>query len=160
MKIIGKDGLEYETVEACEKADIAFDKQQEAEAEKEQKRLADLEQKKAELSKQKKEAADKVEVTDKNYQAALDNYIKVKQEGEEYIQQVRKDVNKGIREAAKEVEKASEERMNAIAEFNQEYGPYKTVLTGDKAKKEFDKFMDMFNAPFDKWFADFFRSIF
>jgi hypothetical protein len=28
------------------------------------------------------------------------------------------------------------------------------------SKKEFDKFMDMFNTPFDKSFADFFRSIF
>lgn len=149
MKIIGLDGKEYQTVEQCEAADTEFEAARKAEEESAQK---EAENEKALASKQKKDLAEKIDNAQQSYNETLDYYLRVKQEAEDNVKKARAEANKTIREAAKEVEKASSARMEAIAEFNRMYGPYRTSLTGDAAKREFDRIMDMFdmNNPIDK----------
>ena len=142
MKIIGLDGKEYQTVEQCEAADTEFEAARKAEEESAQK---EVENEKALASKQKKDLAEKIDNAQQSYNETLDYYLRVKQEAEDTVKKARAEANKIIREAAKEVEKASSARMEAIAEFNRMYGPYRTSLTGDAAKREFDRIMDMFD---------------
>ena len=50
-----------------------------------------------------------------------------------------KEAEEILREAARNVEKATEERMNHIQAFNKAFGPYMTSYVGDKAVDEYNK---------------------
>ena len=55
------------------------------------------------------------------------------------VEKANKEAEEILREAARNVEKATEARMNHIQAFNKEFGPYMTSYVGDKAVDEYNK---------------------
>lgn len=159
MIILGKDGKEYNSVKECLAADLAFDKKiadEKAKAEAERKALEEkVAEEKALVSKKKKELSDAIEKAEENYVAAYNVYDSAKAEADKIIQEAQKKANDILTAAAKEVENASKAKMNAIAEFNKEFGPYRTTLTGAKAAREYNRFSSDFNRIFNKLFNSF-----
>ena len=66
MKILGKDGKEYSTVEECKAAELEFDKQQE-----EKQKAEDA--KKLVISKERKELATKIDVASDAYSTLIND---------------------------------------------------------------------------------------
>lgn len=110
-------------------------------------------------SKRKKELSDKIEEASKNLDEAYKFYeaekSKVKdiltgaqKKADDIIKQARQEAQKLIDIAEKEVKKASEQKTLAISNFNKEFGPYRTVITGDKAIDEYNKLVRNFENTF------------
>jgi hypothetical protein len=161
----------FETEEELKAAETAKDS--EIKKEEESKALKVEEDKKA-ISIRKKELSDVVEAKAKEFNSAYDKYEAAKAKAKKELNEKYKTLNaqakaaedeyaKAISEAEKEVRKASEEKTNAIAKFNEEFGPYKTVLTGDKAIAEYNRMVRNFEDHFssiwdsDSFWKNFFR---
>ena len=159
MKIYSEVTKEmYDSVKECQKAEEAYAKQQ-LEAEEKAKALeAKVAEEKAVISKKRKELSDAIEKADEEYAAACNVYDVARKQADEVILEAKKKANELLNAAAKEVEKASEKKMNAVSQFNKEFGPYRTVVTGNKAVELHNKLMSnfrrMFDDPFniDSWF--------
>lgn len=134
MRIIGKDGKDYASEKECIEADKKYEEELKAKKETE---LKKVEAEKTAVATRKKEKAQAVEEARNKCTEARKLYQVAKKKAEDILREANK-------EAAAKVEKASEERMNAVIEFNKEFGPYRTVLTGNDA-------IDAFNNDF---FAD------
>ena len=140
MKIFGKDGKEYATVKECIRADAEYDKKvAEEQAAQEQKKAAEAEQlaqRKAEISKRKKELSNAIEAATDNVRIATIDYNQAKERAENIIAEARKEAQSILEEAAKKLTAANDEKVSAISNFNKEFGPFTTVLTGDDAWNE------------------------
>lgn len=145
MKITGKDGKEYESVDACLEADKAFDEQQEAKA------LAETEKKNA-LSKEKKEMADAIKKADEDVSFALAEYEKAKEEARNIISKAKEEAKEIIQKAEENYKNMSNIRYNAIKEFNDKFGVYTTSYTGHKALEEYNRIVK----TMDRWIDNFF----
>ena len=161
MIILGKDGKEYASVKECLLADAAFDKRvadEKAKLEAEKKALEEkVAEEKALVSKKKKELSDAIEKAEENYIAAYNIYDSAKADADRIIQEAQKKANDILAAAAKEVEKASKAKMNAVAEFNKEFGPYRTTLTGAKAAREYNRISSDFDRMFNKFLGGIWR---
>ena len=154
-----KEEKMYDDKLAFEKAQLeAKEVQLKAEAEAEQKAT----------SKRKKELSDEVEKATKHldeaykfYEAerakAKDIYSEAQKKADEILKKAKKEADELIDIAEKEVKKASEKKTLAISEFNKEFGPYKTVITGDKAIDEYNKMIRNIDNTFAKFWDSFFR---
>lgn len=159
MKILGKDGKEYATVKACIKADAEFDKKvaeekAAADLEKATKEL-ELAQKKAEISKRKKELSNAIDVASEEVKLATIEYNQAKEKAENLISEARKQAHSILDEAAKKLTAANDTRVRAISDFNKEFGPFTTVLTGTDAWNEaqrIQKAIDKQFGPFRNFF--------
>lgn len=121
---------------------------------------------KEDLSNKKKAAAKKVEEATLAYDRATEEYEKAKKEIYLILKQSEDEAAKILQKANEEVEERLEaekkklfdvkkQKMTAIEEFNKNYGPYKTVLTGENAKKEFERLSNDFDLWLNKlykWF--------
>ena len=145
MKITGKDGKEYSTVDECIKADEEFDAQQE------QNKLAEIEKKTA-LSKKKKEMADAIQVAEDEVSLALTDYDKAKEKANTLISEAKEEAKGILKEAAKKYDEAINKRYEALKKFNEEFGAYTTTYTGKRAQEEYDRAM----RKLDRWFNNFF----
>lgn len=153
MRIIGLDGKEYSSVKACQIADKNYEAKLQAEkerAELEQKRAQEAaEREKTLISKKKKELSDKIEKADEAYVAACRVYDSEKLKAQQLIKDAREEANRMLVAASKEVEKASADKMRAVADFNKEFGVYKTVLTGSRAIEEHNRIVNEINKMFE-----------
>ena len=140
----------YETVKACEQAEAIYDKKVADEKAKYEADKKALEEKvaaeKALVSKRKKELSDAIELADEEYVAACKVYDVAKKQADDIMKEAREKANEILSVAAKDVEVASQKRLNAIAEFNKSFGVYRTTLTGARAADEFNR---IFNAIWD-----------
>ena len=104
---------------------------------------------KAELSKAKQTLANAIDIADKQLD---DAYAK--------LQEARDAVDKIYKEAAIEadeiltpaknaVNEAEKAKRDAIAAFNDKFGVYRKVYDGDKAEKEFNRFINLYNSFVD-----------
>lgn len=155
MKILSKDGQEYNSVKECLAADAAYDKKvadekAKAEAERAAKELK-LANEKAAISKKKKEMSDAIEDASKKHDEALKLYDAAKQRAAEILKEARTKANEIVSEAAKDVESASADRMNAIAAFNKEFGVYRTTLTEAQVADEYNRIVRSVNDVFSIW---------
>lgn len=148
MVITGKDGKQYSTVEECVKADEEFDKQQE------QKALAETEKKNA-LSKKKKEMANAIQAAEDEVALSLTAYDKAKEEANKLVSEAKEKAKEVLKEAEKKYEEAIGKRYEAIKDFNEEFGAYTTVYTGNKALEEYNKAVRRMNRWFDSFFSPF-----
>ena len=184
MRIIGKDGKEYKTEKECIAADKAYDAKIEADMLAKEAEKAALEQKFEEeqkmISLKKKELAATIEATQLALDEAQKFYDITKSKAQEKLkaankearqiideakalaskqyQQVESEVDDMMIAASKQLEKASEARMNAIAAFNKEFGPYRTVVTGNRALDEYNKVKKTMDEFFNKTWNSFFKS--
>jgi hypothetical protein len=184
MRIIGKDGKEYKTEKECLAADRAYDAKIEADALAKEAEKAALEKRLEEeqkmISAKKKELAATIEATQLALDEAQKLYDITKSKAQEKLRaadeeackiideakalahkqykQVESEVDDMMLAASKQLEKASEDRMNAIAAFNKEFGPYRTVITGNKALDEYNKVKKTMDEFFNRTWNSFFRN--
>lgn len=138
MRIIGKDGKDYASEKECIEADKKYEEELKAKKDNE---LKKVEAEKNAVATKKKEKAQAVEDARKKCAEATKLYQVAKKKAEDILREANKKAEEVLKEAAAKVEKASEERMNAVIDFNKEFGPYRTVLTGNDA-------IDAFNNDF------------
>lgn len=103
---------------------------------------AEEERKKAVASKKaarKKELANKVEDAEKAVDAAYETLDLAKQQCDEITKEANKAISEILSEAQKNLKDAQRARVVALTEFNNEFGPYKTAYTGDKATREINR---------------------
>lgn len=144
MKIIGKDGKTYETVEECVKAEKALD---EAEAAKE-KALAE---KKNAISVRKKEKAAAIQKAEDALNLASTELDKTREDARKLVEEAQEKARAMIKEASAKYRVASEARYKAISDFNKEFGTYTTTYTGQKALEEYNRAVRHFNDFFDNF---------
>lgn len=149
MKIIGKDGKTYETVDECIKADEAFDKALIAKEKEES-------EKKISLSTRKKEKAAAIQAADDALALAQTELDKAREEGRKLIEDAQAEAKKLIKEAAGKVRVASDKKYEAISDFNKEFGTYTTTYTGQKALEEYNRMTRHFNDILDNIFKGWF----
>lgn len=121
-------------------------------------------ERKNQISINKKAAATKVEIATEEYDKAADAYEKKKKEALKILDsaedeaakifdKANAEAQKILNEADKSLKEARINKLNAISEFNREYGPYKTVLTKENAEKEYNRFID----DIDTWINKLYR---
>lgn len=131
MKIISDykelAGQVFDSVEKCAAEEAKIDKAREK-------------AKKAEgVANRKKVLADKVDAAEKSVKLAYDQYNKAKEEVRKILEESNKKMNEILANAESQVTKAESDRRDAIIAYNQEFGAYQAVYTGDRAQKEFDR---------------------
>lgn len=146
MKILGNDGKIYNTVAEAKQADRELEASMQKEKEKEEKA-------KEVATNEKKELSNKIDLASKKYDDAVINYDSLKKQAEEIIREANKKAYNIMLEGAKEVEKASSERMNLIKEFNVKFGrPYTKYYTGSEAEAQYNniinRFAELLDFPF------------
>ena len=146
----------YDSVKECQKAEEAYAKKQLEDEEKQKALEAKMAEEKAVISKKRKELSDKIEKADEEYVTACNMYDVARKQADDIILEARKKANEILNVAAKEVEKASERKMEAVSEFNEEFGPYRTVVTGNKAIELHNRVVSNFNRMFNNALSDFF----
>ena len=146
MKIIGNDGKVYSTVKEAKEADERFDATQKEQA-------ATDKQAMVATTSEKKKLTAQIDAATERYEAAVTKYDELKKESEDIIRDANKKAYAILLEGAKEIEKASNERMNLINEFNTKFNrPFTRFYTGKDAEEQYNKmlakFSDLFELPF------------
>lgn len=142
MKIVGKDGKTYATVEECIAADEAFEESEAAKA---------LEEtnKKNELSKKKKEKADAIKAAEDALSLASAEYDRAREKARKLIEEAKVEARTIVNEAAKKFDAASDARYQAIREFNKEFGTYTVTYTGKDAVEEYNRTSKLIDSFFN-----------
>lgn len=98
----------------------------------------------SEISNQKREAAALIEATSSDLAKAYENYEKAEKNVKEIFKKAYDEAKPILMDAKLAVRKAQENNFNAVKAFNDKFGPYKTVYTGEKASRFFDNFATKF----------------
>lgn len=139
------------------------------EAEKRQEEeIAAEELKKKEISNEKKKAATKIESATEAYEKASEEFELTKKEllkklddaeekAAKIISEANDAVEKELKEAKEKLRQAKIDKVNAIADFNKDFGPYKKVYTGQDALKKLNEdfdvdYFDRLLNKLNKWF--------
>ena len=85
------------------------------------------------VAEQKRTLACAIEKAEENLKAAYDAYNAVRKDAIKIVDDAQKIADSLMDEAKLNVLKAQEERTDALLEFNERFGPYKTTYTGDDA---------------------------
>ena len=121
------------------------------------KKKADAEAKKAAKNEQpanlKKELAKAIEDADAELDDAYEAYKEAKQTCNEMWEETRKLVADIMQPATQIVKTAQAKRLEAIQNFNKEFGAFRTTYTGDKAQKEFERCLSDFDSLFKQLFG-------
>ena len=133
---------------------------------KEAKLKAAAEEEQKTSSRRKKELSDEIEKAStfldeayKFYEAerakAKDILKEAQEKADKILLEAKEEAKNLVSLAEKEVKKASEKKTQAVSNFNKEFGPYKTVLTGDKALDEYNKLIRNFDNGFTRFWNSF-----
>lgn len=146
MRIISDiTGLEYSSIEECEKAEKEYKTKQELKAKEEAEKTANISKRKKELAKEIDDASAKLEEANKLYEVA-------KSKAAEILEKSNKEVKDILDTASKEVKEAEKKKFEAILKFNKEFGTYTTTYTGEKAAEEYYRSIKRFDDIFkDIW---------
>lgn len=142
-----------------EKLNKFFDDPFDLERAEEQKELkekaanGEAEAKKVHLANRKKELANAIEDCDKELDKAYQNYEEAKKICQKILEESNQQMTDILDKAKKEISDAQEKKAKYLAAFNNEFGTFKVSYTGDKALKEFEKMMNLFDFknPFFKF---------
>jgi exonuclease VII small subunit len=134
-----------------EKLDKFFDDPFDLERAEEQKELKEkaaneeVEAKKAHLANRKKELANAIEDCDVELDRAYQKYEEAKKICQKILEESNAQMTDILDKAKKEISDAQEKKAKYLAAFNNEFGTFKVSYTGDKALKEFEKMMNLFD---------------
>lgn len=117
----------YDSVEALEKEELA------EQAKAEQKAAEEI-KKSHKFAAEKKQAAANVEAAAEKVTNAYKHYIEEKNEANALINECNLLVKGRLNNALEIISNSVKEYNNALYAFNDKFGPYKKVLTGDKVK--------------------------
>lgn len=166
MKIISEiTGKEYKSVQECEQAEKAFLLKQKLEKEEKENYLKKVDEEKnklATISAQKKELANKVEAENDKLDKAYEKYTEAKKQAREIVEEANKKARELLEPIEKEIRDCKTAKYNALMDFNKQFGAYNVKYTGEKAEKEYNRFLrerdDIWNNFFGKnIFDDFFK---
>ena len=99
--------------------------------------------------KRKKELAKNIEVAEKALEEAYAKFELAKSKCKKILEESNEQMCSIIDPASNDVRVAEMKKFEAISKFNEEFGPFRTMYTGDRAAREFDRAMDRFNSIFD-----------
>lgn len=111
--------------------------------------------KQSNISKQKKELAKTIEDADNKLKEANKLYHIAQDKAKEILEKSNKEINNILDTAEAEVKKAEKEKLDAIVEFNKQFGPYKTTLTNEEAIDALDRSLERFDKAFNNIFRNF-----
>ena len=96
------------------------------------------------MSKAIEEATDKVQDAYAALKMAKEEAAKILDESNEKVENILKVATDDLKEAQKA-------RTDAIVAFNSKFGPYSTVYTGEKARKDYLEISQLFNDLFNSF---------
>ena len=96
----------------------------------------------------KKTLARKVEEADVAVDCAYTKYEEALKQAAEIVRKANEEATQLRKNAAQEVRKAEATKNEAIRAFNEKFGPYTKVYSGDKALKEYHKAVDRLTSDF------------
>jgi hypothetical protein len=141
MKILSEykelAGQVFDSIEACAAAERAVDKARN-----------DAKEQNAKVSARKRELATAIEVAEKSVKDAYDSRIKVKEEVQKILEESNKKMMAMLDDANVKVRDAEKARRDAILAYNNEFGTYQAVYTGERAQREFDRLAKQFDSTF------------
>lgn len=130
-------GQVFDSIEACTAAEREIDRA----------KLA-AKVKDAEITARKKQLAKDIETADKRVKDAYDARIKTKEEVQKILEESNKKMMAMLDDANVKVREAEKARRDAILAYNNEFGTYQAVYTGERAQKEFDRLTKQFDSTF------------
>ena len=136
----------FDTPEALEEAESAVCTCNKVDDNFKNEKLADTEKKDLDKIPSKKQLAADVDDADARVKDAYAEYEVAKKQIEELSKTYLESVDAILTPAKEAVKKAEEERYEAIRKFNNYYGAYQTVLTGDRAAKEMIRAINEINS--------------
>lgn len=142
-----------------EKLNEVFDTVEElqsAEKSKSKKKKAPVVESKEETTPSRKDLAANIEAAEKKLADAYAEYEVSKKQVEELSKTYLESVSKILTPAKEAVKKAEQDKYEAIRTFNESFGAYQQVLTGDKAAKEMVRAINEINSLSRKIWNDFF----
>ena len=141
MKILSEykelAGQVFDSIEDCAAAEREVDKLKHLENEKN-----------SAITARKKQLAKDIEAADKRVKEAYDARIKTKEEVQKILEESNKKMMTMLDDANVKVREAEKERRDAILAYNNEFGTYQAVYTGERAQKEFDRLTKQFDSTF------------
>lgn len=96
----------------------------------------------------RKTLARKVEEADVAVDCAYTKYEEALKQAAEIVRKANEEATQLRKNAAQEVRKAEATKNEAIRAFNEKFGPYTKVYSGDKALKEYHKAVDRLTSDF------------
>ena len=111
--------------------------------------IAKKEAKLNEISNNKKAHVKKIEEIEKDLEKAYADLDIAKKDAEHIVEEARKEIHDILNPVEEKIKELEKKRYNALADFNDKYGPYSRIVTGNEAAKEFQKAV--------KWFNQFFQ---
>lgn len=134
-------GKEYATLEEADKANKAMNKSEELAIPAKKELLVAINSTEEEVTAAYKIYSEACVAANKEREKAIAELDKELEEAKKIYNEerskVQKAYNEEVKKAKKVVAEAEEKHYKAIAEFNQFYGPYSKIYTGEKAKEEF-----------------------
>lgn len=130
-------GQVFDSIEACAAAEREIDQAKNA-----------AKVKDAEITARKKQLVKDIEIADKRVKEAYDARIKTKEEVQKILEESNKKMMTMLDDANVKVREAEKARRDAILAYNNEFGTYQAVYTGDRAQKEFDRLTKQFDSTF------------
>ena len=118
-----------------------------------QKKLAEQKAKEDAITSRKKELAKAVEVADNELDAAYEAYEEAKKTCDEMREETKRLIAEIMEPATQIVKTAQAKRLEAIQNFNKEFGAFRTTYTGDRAQKEFERSLVNFDTLFKQLFG-------
>lgn len=141
MKILSEykelAGQVFDSVEACAAAEREVDKLKQLEHEKN-----------SAIVTRKKQLVKDIEAADKRVKEAYDARIKTKEEVKKILEESNKKMMSMLDDANVKVREAEKARRDAILAYNNEFGTYQAVYTGERAQTEFDRLTKQFDSTF------------
>ena len=125
----------FDDEDSCLKAESDYDKEQEL-----------IKAKKSEVSKRKKELAEAIERAEKELSEAYDNLEVCQADADKIIKDAKESASQIIKKAKETVAEKQKSRLEAISNFNKEFGVYTTTYSGDKALEEIRRFNTLSNS--------------
>lgn len=142
----------YNSEAECQAAEMAFDAEQKAKAEREA-AIKEQENKVAiQTSKRKKELAKAVDDAEAKVAKAYEDYEVVKEEIKKLTEEYNKKISDLTNPAKEAITQAQRERFQAISEFNKEFGAYTTIYSGNRALEEMKRANSWINDIFNGFF--------
>ena len=136
----------FDTPEALEEAESAVCTCNKVDDNFKNEKLCDTEKKDLNKIPSKKQLAADVDDADAKVKDAYAEYEVAKKQIEDLSKTYLESVDAILTPAKEAVKKAEEERYEAIRKFNNYYGAYQTVLTGDRAAKEMIRAINEINS--------------
>ncbi len=135
----------YDTEKDCIKAEEEYNKEQERVTNALKKATLEKEKKDKEIQLKKKELAKAIEDAEQEVTEANNVYDAAKEKAREIYAEAKKKADELLDVASAKVKDAEEKKYKAVAEFNRNFGPYTTTITGAKAAELYNNTIKSLN---------------